>query len=714
MAKSVNKIKNAHFAEGKVGPSRWVWNARRSQARWRRLKADEPGKPEGVEIVTESERGEAFWSQSVACARDKYLRLDAVVTCDLSGVSGAGGLVLTAQAFDGDDPVDEPRSTPPVLRADEPVTVRTFFRVPAGAKQIKIAVGVTHAKGVAVVHAVRAMPMIEPEEASHMLAIPPPPYAVAPRTVARRITVCSSTAKERRLTTLLREALGSSAVSALDPGAFDPKSLRSDALLIPDETPPRSIRTLKSLFALAEERMVVLSLSAFASLTGDNVKVRRVEQEDDPLCARIGYAGSMTRGFALDDTFTFGWEGSKPGGYVHRQFVKSVAFTKFIKKHGFETLLVSMGNTDATSDRPIALYRPSERGGLYVLDLEPIERPSSTMNEPVLLLHLLLSMLGHGDTGLGQYMVPAPTEAILRELFREAYPRFREFIVHDADVPASEVKEQLVTIGRGDESFGLPLKTKPLILVRSGLMSEDAESVYGCFLWFKQLIRMVPYPCPYAGALASRFRFAWVPSAAPWGGCFGWRRRGAPPHAPMQFDVDDGSLGVVIDVVSKPINRVRVVLPERSGSFDHLASWFPRLAGSFGGGRFFAPCAAAGADDSDRAALGWRFVEHAVEVCVEPDVFQERALREAAQAGAAVVRIEAPGFDADFPALSIHRTNVVATALEHVIGLYYGLIAVNRHLRPVHFDGFAPLAPGESLILDRTDRALSSSGAQAG
>jgi len=714
VATSVNKIRNANFAEGKAGPSRWVWRTSDVAATWRRLSDRPEPSAIGMEIASDTDQGNAWWSQTVGCARDKYVRVDAVVTCALSPGDDTGGFVLSVQALEHDEPVGQPRFAPAIRKASDPITVRTYLKLPENAKRLCVSVGVVRASGVAVVHEVRVMPLIEPEEASHILAIPPPAYAVPPTRLTRRVVVCSETADTRPLTQRLREALGTKTIKTVAPQAFDPTAPAGDAVLLFDEKPPRRIRSLKALCTLADERIVVISLPALVALSKDALTVKRVEQEDDPLCARVAFAGSMTRGFALDDVFTFAWEGTLPGSYTHHQLAKTTAFKVFAKRHGFETLLSSVGNQDVTTGRPLALYKPSDKGGLFVLDMEPAESTPTTMNEPVLPLHLLLNILGHADTGLGQYIVPAPNETILRDLFREAYPRFREFIVHDADAPSSEVTEQLVTIGRDDESFGLPLKEKPLILVRSGLVSGDAESVYGSFLWFKQLIRMAPYTCPYAPALSSRYRLAWVPCMAPWAPCHGWRRSGAPPRAPLELAIEDGGLSAVIDIVSRGVNQLRVVLPKRSGFFDRFAEWFPRLTATFGSDRFFAPCAPAGGGHSDRDAFAWRYMNHDVEVLHDPDAFQEGALRDAVEAGAAVMRIEVPGGDADFPATSIHRTHVVATALEHAIGLHYGLMAVNRHLRTVHFDGFAPLAPGESLIVDGDDRVLSTAGAQAG
>ena len=51
---------------------------------------------------------------------------------------------------------------------------------------------------------------------------------------------------------------------------------------------------------------------------------------------------------------------------------------------------------------------------------------------------------------------------------------------------------------------------------------------------------------------------------------------------------------------------------------------------------------------------------------------------------------------------------------EHVVGLQYGLIAVNRRPQTVTLNGFQPIKPGQALILERAEPLLSDSRIQAG
>jgi hypothetical protein len=722
MADTVNKVKNGDFATGKAAPRHWTWTARTEGVRWERGLQDRPSESGGITIISDSTDGTGLWSQVVVCKPGEFYRIDATVTCDVEAEGDAAGCVVSVQPQGEDleaDVADACLATPALHRTSETVDIRTYYEAPPGVRRLKISIGLIEARGSASLHEVRFIRIIEPDADSHMMAVPPPPYACRPPLMAKTVCVCSYEAQERPVTRILAEYLGEEHVQALVPKELRPSSLRADAILLPDPTPPVSIRSLASLTRLAADRIVVISLPAFATLARGALHLRRIGQDDDPIHAKVMHADFATRGFALEDTFPYAWQGARVGSFVQNQFRRTGALQAFCKKHGFEARLVSMCDRDATCDRPICLHRLTARGALFVLDIEPVEAAGSTFGEAVLAVHLLLSMLGRPVTGLGQYVAAVRKEAEFRELIREMRSRFPYFNVHDADVPVDEVTEQSVTIGDEDRMYGLPLEPKPVILVRSGLEAGDMESVYGSLLWFKQLIRMEPYRCPYVDALASRFRFAWIPCVAPWESHEGWRRSHRLLRGPAILGsgldaVVADQVGVIIDVVSRAINRVRVVIPQAAGQYSRYASWLPRLARVFAGDGFFSFAVEDGDGFTDRNRFAWRHERHELEVAADAEAFADDPHRAVMAAGGQVVRLEVPGSGADFSAYSIQRTGLAATLLEQVIGLQYGLIAVNRRQEPVRFEKFSPVGPGEALVLDGRDPALRVRASRAG
>lgn len=702
----VNKIRNPDFSSGKTGPTGWVWSSTVKSARSHRDPLLDDKKGTGIQIACEKCRGSAYWSQTVVCKPEEYYRIEAVVTCDLLANDERAGLVMLVQPLIDDKPVGDRRFTTGLHRSSELITIRAWFEAPGNVRRIKISIGIENAQGSARIQNVRFIRILEPDTMCHPLSLPPPPYVhPLPRKVSS-VCVCSDRAEDRQLTALLRGYFGDRKVTTITPKDFKAASQDSPALLLPDENPPASIRSLKSLIKLAQERIVVISTRAFTRLTGDSLSLRRIEQPDDPINAKIMYANYATQGFALNDIFPYAWTGKKDGGFVQYQFRKTGALKEFCTKHGFVTFLVSMCDQDATSDRTISLFKETPGGGLFVLDIEPVEEGHTTTGDTALAMYLLLTLLCQTQSRLGQYVYPLRKESEFREMLREMTIRFTEFVVHDEDLPIDEIKEQLITIGRDDESFGLPLTPKPVILVRSGLVSGDVESVYGALFWFKNLLRMPPHACPYADQLASQFRLAWVPQLARWDTRDGFHRLSREPEQAMSIECDGADIAAMIDIVSCPINRTRVVFPQKTGVYQRYFRWLEHLGDAFGPGEYHTFGVGYGESFNDRDCYSWRTIEDKLQVVADPKLFEKDEHQEVLAAGGQVIRIEIPGCDADFAAHSIQRTDITATLLELVIGMQLGIIAVNRTRSSVRFNGFAPIKPGETLIVDHNDPIL--------
>ncbi len=729
MASNINKLRNGDFSDGRAGPTRWVWSSTSRGARWRRYASDEPSDTTGMRLELDQAQGVAQWSQTVVCAPETFYRVEATICCDLTPADDVStdeaGVVLAVQPMVDDRRVGDSRFTPGIHRASHPVTIRAYFEVPAGIRRLKVSIGVADASGTACILDVRCIRVLDPDEASHALAIPAPPHTLTPPRVAQSICICGDNADRRPVTRLLAQHLGEANVSVLAPKLLKPATLQADALFLPDPLPPSSIRSVTGLIRLAKDRIVVISLPALAKLAAPTLNLRRVEQNDDLIHAKTTWANHATAGFALHDAFAHSWPGRSAGSVTQNQFRKTAGFKDFCKKHGFVTLLESMCDQDVTSDRPIALFKETPGGGLYVLDIEPAETPASNWGEPTLAMHLLLSLLGHTQTGIGQFVSPIRDEPEFRKTIREMGERFDAVTVQDAGLPVEEITEQIVLIDPECApcsepnavrltAHGEPGGSRPWILVRSGLLPGDVESTYGALMWFKQLVRMPPFNCPYADELASQFRLAWVPFSATWEPRGGWRRSESPIDDSTIIDTDGPHMAALIDLTSCSSNRMRVVLPSDKGGYRRYARWLPTLHAAFDSAHHFMWTPPDGECFADRDRFAWRRAGHDLEVIADPDAFRGDAHRDVIQAGGEVVRIEVPGGDADFVANSIHRTDLAATLLEHVIGLQLGLIAVNRREAPARVDSFAPVAPGAALIVDRRDPAMRANASQAG
>ncbi|MCG3132196.1 MAG: hypothetical protein FLDDKLPJ_03029 [Phycisphaerae bacterium] len=708
--RSVNRLRNGVLTWTRSGLDRWRAVAAPGAPRVAPL----PEGGRGARIELKSSRSNCGIEQTTALRGGKHLRIEAEVRCELEGNASDSGAGVAAQALDARGRVIREWRTEPILVARRPVRVRAYLQTPQGTVALRVHVGAVRSRGVLDVLGAAVIPILEPEWRSHVLAIPPagPPSA----STIRRVALCVRDPR-RRLAGLLLAALdGDRGRPRLDllPAETAVADLeRYDAVLLPEDRPPRGLNSIGALLKLAENRVVVASLPATASASRGAMRVRTIEQPDDPMHAYVTSDGPATRGFALHDGFPFAWEGSTPGSFVQRQATRTAVFKAFCDRWELAPLLKSLCNTDAESDRVAGLVRSAGGGGFYALDLLPLEVHPSTLSEPAPLMTLVLNLLGCGAGGLGQFCVPLATEAEFRSLIRETAVRFRGCRVHDADVPAVELRDQIVSFTGAERSVRASSSASPdradpdrgWIVVRTGRTTGDLESVYAAWMYFKQLVRMTPHVCPYADALLSSARLAWQPLGAAWESAGGFRRNGGAPRPEARSGLREflatrgGRLIALIDVVSAPHERVRVVGAGPQRAQAAVADWMPRLWHSFGPPPVFALAPPEGADRADRDAFAWRWHVPPIETACGDVVLDDPVAADARRAGAAVWRLEIPGGDADFVARSIERTAIGATLLEHLIGLHAGLIAVNRRPHPVEFPPFAPVGPGEALVV---------------
>ncbi|GMU37287.1 MAG: hypothetical protein KJ057_06720 [Phycisphaerae bacterium] len=708
--RSVNRLRNGGLTWTRSGLERWRAIAAPGAPRV----APFPEDGRGARIELQSPRSSCGIEQTTALRGGKPVRIEAEVRCELQGSASDSGAALVAQALDARGRVIREWITEPILVARTPVRVRAYLQTPEGTVTLRVRVGAVRSRGALDVLGAAVIPILEPEWRSHALAIPPagPPSASS----VRRVALCVRD-PGRRLVSLLLAALdGECGRPRLDvlPAETSLAALeRYDAVLLPEDRLPRGLSSIGALLRFAANRVVVVSLPATASASRGAMRVRTVEQPEDPMHAYVTWNGPATRGFALHDGFPFAWEGSTPGAFVQRQATRTAAFKALCDRWELSPLLKSLCNTDAASDRVVGLARSTDGGGFYVLDLLPLEAPPSTLGEPAPLMTLVLNLLGCGVGGLGQFCVPLATEAEFRSLIREMAVRFRGCRVHDADVPAVELRDQIVSFTGAERSVRATSSAAPdraapdrgWIIIRTGRTTGDLESVYAAWMYFKQLVRMTPHVCPYVDALLSSVRLAWQPLGAAWEATGGFRRGGgaARPEALSglrEFLAScNGRLIALIDLVSAPHERVRVVGSGPQRAEAAVADWMPRLWHSFGPAPGFAFTPPAGAGRADRDAFTWRWHAPPIETARGDAVLDDPPAADAHRSGAAVWRVEIPGGDADFVARSIERTAIGATLLEHLIGLHAGLVAVNRRPHPVEFPPFAPVAPGEALIV---------------
>jgi len=710
IADDLNQIVNPRLAVGRTTVTGWRWLGDADASSWSRegaLNGDAPI----MTVRSQNLTGSAAWARRARCKPGEHYRIEMVVSCDCRPADDRAGLLLIVQPLIGDQPAGAPAELAAPNKLDGPSTLRAYYHAPKGVRSVEIRVGLFRAKGQARIHEVLMLPILEPEAKSHVQAAPPPPYAYPPPKRVKTICVCTEEnggdgrTAPRPMVDLLRRRFGARSVRTVSPRRYGIDSLDADAVILPDSKPPPAVARLSSLYRMAEGRVVVLSLPAFARIAGPACQIRTVEQPDDPIHAKVRFANFITVGFAIADSFPYAWRGRDRRNFVQRQFRRSPAFREFCERHGFETVLLSECETDATSDRSVCVYKPTEGGAIVVLDIDPAESVPTNFDEPDLALYLLLNVLGRSQTSLGQYVAPARSEKELRDEIAEVGTRFAAFAVRGDDHPDRSRQDQFVEVGAGNESYGLPVAPRPLILIRSGLRGDDHDSVYGTLLWLKNLVRTGRFACPYAEELLARFRLAWVPLCAEWHAGQGWRRPAEPAPIETAGEFEPRTIAALIDVAATRRRQVRVVVADGTAR-RRYAELLPELARRLTNGRFFYRSVPADRSIHERHTMDWRIQQIEPRVVLDEAAFDSDLHRNAAAAGATLIRLEFPGPAADLSTGSIWRTDLVATTIEHVIGLQYGWLAANRYGTPVRITPPAPSTGAKARFLKVADGEL--------
>ncbi len=681
MLDKLNKIRNYDFSDGIRKPKVWRWLPNSERVTYYQAPSNN-GDLGGVQIVSHTEEGTGLWCQSFRIKKNQCYRIEAVVSCDCDSGSRQGGLVLTVVPFCEDERQGSSLMTVPLQCATRE-TVRCYYKATSDVRKLELRIGLSDTRGSAIVHNVAVVPVIDVECKSHPWALTGLSYSdPAPVTVRSACVVTNE--RGRPIVGILKAALGERKVNVCTASELSSTSSQVDMLLLPEAMPPKRCNSIAALKALARNRVVVISLQAFEALSDEHLLTRTIRQSDDPLHARVRYAGFATAGLALYDMVPFAGRGKHSTTMTQRQFRTNKVFTAFCRDHGFEVLLDSVTDSEATSSKPISLIHQSRTGAIVVMDIEPAEALASSLDEPNIAAHILCNLLGSRRGTAGQYTTcPHDNVEFLHDLC-DMVDRFSELRFSGDVAPDDPSEPCLVTVGPQEPTVANPIPSRPVVLLRTGLPGDSLLASYGVMLWLKQLLRLDPYESPYAQDLASTCRITWVPRVSfndQWGG---WKPI-PEEEAFIEAEFEPGTIAACIDITTTDRHGVHV-LTKSKDSFHHiLASALPQLAEQFICHRHLYRAVPAGRSLIDRSNITWRVDDLTPAVSCGPQLFTDPLHLAASNAGARLVRIELPGLHTEPLGNSIWRNHWTVLLLEHIVGLLYGMVVVNRDAVDMEF-----------------------------
>ncbi len=686
MLAELNRIKNADFSEGQRKPRSWKWTAADENVDWRSMPKSTNGHLSGMEVECTDARSGGFWSQKFRCKKDQYYRVEVVVSCECKGDDG--GLVVQLLPFDREKNPLKPFAFEPLQQAHE-YTLRGYFKAEEGIASVEMQIGLRNAEGMARIHDVRVIPIIEPECRSHPAAIPPPPYAHNPPSRAQSISIITDNSN-RPIVELLAKHFGETHIATHAPKGLPTKALQADAVLILDANLPPAVTSVKMLDALAKDRIVIMSTQCFEKISNGHILTKLVKQIDDPFHARVLHSNYVTAGFALYDQLPFAGRSDHSSQMYQRQFRQNKVFKDFCKKHDFEVLLDSVTDSETSSEKPIALYKRTDGGAIVVMDIDPVEVVESSLHESVPVMNLILSALGVSQQTLGQFVAVSRSQEEYHSHLCDMVDRFPALAWPEERRPADHEQPAIITVGRDRETVGLPIVERPAIIVRSVLNGGDLDAAYGMMLWVKSMLRPAPFVSPYAHTLNRNFRIAWLPHGAHVGRWGGWDVNDDAERHDIDAEFEQGTLAAWIDVTTSPVHEVKVTIHNSEEVAKRLAP-LPELMDQLIGNRHFYQSPQEGADRSRIENIGWRLDSLKTCVATADTDFDDPIHRSAAAADAALIRIEIPASHSAPLGDSIWKTDWSALLMEQVFGLMMGMLVVNRDSTPMPFDWPTPL-----------------------
>ncbi len=683
MLAELNRIKNADFSEGQKKPRGWKWTSAGDDVDWRPMPKSNNGHLSGMELACSDTRSGGFWSQKFRCKKDQYYRVEVVVSCDCAGDDGYGGLVVQMVPFDRDAKPLSPFAFEPLRQAHE-FTLRGFFKSDPNMASVEMQIGLRHAEGIARIHDVRVIPIIEPESRSHPAAIPPLPYTHQPPKAARSVSVITKQT-DRTIVELLSKRMGKNRVSAHSPTKLQPNALQADAVLILDEKPLAKAASVKALDALAANRIVIVSTRYMEAISDGHLLTKLIKQIDDPFHARVFHSNYATAAFALYDQIPCAGRSDHSSQLYQRQFRQNKVFKEFCKKHGLVVMLDSVTDSESSSEKPIALFKRTENGALIVMDIDPIEAVDSSLRDAVPMMNLVLSALGVTQQSIGQFIAVSRSQEEYHSHLCDMVERFPALSWPEERRPADPEQPAIITVGRDRETVGLPIVERPAIIVRSILNGCDLDAAYGVMLWIKSMLRPAPYVSPYASTLNRHFRIAWLPHGAPLGRWGGWTVDDEVERHDVDAEFDKGALAAWIDVTTAPAHEIRVAVFNNKEIAKRLAP-LPAIMEQLQAGRHFYRSPEAGADLGRIEDIDWRVDNLKTYVVNDDHDFTDPIHRSAKSAGAALIRVEIPASHSAPLGDSIWKTDWMALLMEQIFGLMMGMLVVNRDATPMTFD----------------------------
>ncbi|MFB3891018.1 MAG: M14 family zinc carboxypeptidase [Phycisphaerae bacterium] len=495
-----NLLKNSSFKEGDESPSHWEWVVQAGLPVWSFDFQTPRGQGRSICILQDGQSWHGEFRQKVRCKGGRRYRLSGWIKVANEGTGSQSGANLCIRAFARGRQIHDLWFRPFFVGREEWRLWSIQYVAPCQSDSLLVSFDMRRSGGCAWFSDLELIEVSEPVFANADLTTPAA-AAQGPALIKRAAVVIAGDGRSR-ITDMLEGLLGRGNVTQVDPRGN--QVFEGDALLVCHHG-KKPVIGGGAVLGLCEDSLCVLTPESFAAAFEKHVKCRVARTSGAHPPARIVADNFLTTGFAKGDVIP--WFRRADDG---RQEQPQVAVAKeYLKRLDMQVIATADGERVGSDGPPVILWRPGERGGLLVMDIEMLNARPDFMAYENLAATILCNAFGRPQAYFGRFVYPG-------------YPRFdfdgfrRQVQAVAAAHPSIELREEgRSRLGRPIYSLAIGPKHAPTVYVDCGIHSDEWAPCYGSLLYLDRLAGECEAGHPLANALVGKLRLKVIPLLSP-------------------------------------------------------------------------------------------------------------------------------------------------------------------------------------------------------
>jgi len=496
-----NLLSNPSLDEGAESPAAWEWVVISGRPVWVFDFEEKFGGVRSVKVLQDVGKVHGEFSQTVPCRPSARYRLRARVRTAVEGTGDESGANLSLRSLKGGIEIHRLGLRPFFVGRADWTLWTTDYVTPDGADALAVSFDMRNSSGVAWFDALELFEAPEPLASS----VDPPeiPASVAAFPRARSVRILFDEEPRFFVNEVLAPLVGRGFL-AKGPAVASASQIAEDAVIFWDAKSASDVG-FDGIARLAKGKVVILAPEALEGAVGrGGIKAVKIEDALVAPCARIEKESFLTAGLRKGDVIPWWSDPADTGRFYQTQIA---AEPSFLVGLGFEVVAASRCADAAADGRPVVLCRPAESGGgIFVMDLEPLNsRPRYTADANLVCL-ILSNALGRRQISLGAYVVPAFDYDRFSKSLRALAEKHPGLDLSEEGRTAEDRPIYSVSVGPADA---------PVFFVDAGIHPYEWAPCFGSILYAARIADEYARGLPWARALLKSLRLKCLPVYAP-------------------------------------------------------------------------------------------------------------------------------------------------------------------------------------------------------